>query len=1069
MKISTNRVWTVWKRGCCAAMSVLLAAQMVPPSALAANIEADASQQTITQYVNQEDGKTKTIYWTQGVTPPKMGGENSDFVRTESTVGGETYVEYIAPFAAGNGWYDINKSESLENDANLCFAAAASNTLHWWLAQNREYVDSYLSILQQTDSEKAAKLQSLRVDAQEQTGSPIYKIFVDQFAKRQEGYWTDILQDQFLNGYKPKANGGVNDEDWDGPMLIANGPDPKGGFFYDVLKAKRLTRRSYYDAGYDPISKELKEHLMNGEIVLLSYAMGQAKSHVVTVWGAEYDQNGKLSAVYISDSDDAQQQGMVRYGVYRTGRGQAILSNRTNGGGTTLIESLQILSLGTQQWKQYLGIEKRALHLRWDHTKLTYNGNEQSPTVSAADIQAGDDVRLDVTGGAVNAGTHTANASLAGKDERKYEISGSNTIQYTIQPAPATVQVTADVQNHDVSLTAAVSGLNGETLTGEVLFAKDGAAVGAVSLQNNSAAFTYNESEAGEHSFTATYIPAAGSNYQQSISAPQKVDVAKQNQAALTIGNVGPKVYGDAPFDLRVSGGSTNGTVTYTSSDPTVLRIDGSQAVICGAGTAILTATMEGNTFYNSVTATLAVTVDKAPAPSITYPAASAITYGQKLSASVLNGGSTEYGGFAWSNPDGVPNAGAASAEIRFTPNEQTIRNYKTITDCSHTVNVTVHQATPNITVRVENLETTESIHTILLSAAVSNAGMGDTPSGTVTFYDCTGSGETAIGSAEALQNGGASLVWKDAAEQQYCIKAVYSGDSNYSGTEGKTNVDLRKAYAIMLTTNGHGRAAASVDQAPAGTVVTLTATPDSGYQLKDWEVISEEVQVKNHQFTMPAKDVSIKAIFAETPVSSGGGSGGGGGASDPLPDEPTPPEIEQPQSPAFADVPADAYYADAVKWAVEKKITSGMSETMFAPQASCTRAQMVTFLWRANGSPVVNFAMNFADVPQNAYYAEAVRWAASEQIVSGTLAGTFSPDDVVTRGQAVTLLYRTAGSPAVSGSSFDDIAEGTYYADAVAWAAENGVTTGVSDKAFHPADACNRGQIVSFLYRSAQ
>ncbi len=1067
MKISTNRVWTVWKRGCCAAMSVLLAAQMVPPSALAANIEADASQQTITQYVNQEDGKTKTIYWTQGVTPPKMGGENSDFVRTESTVGGATYVEYIAPFAAGNGWYDINKSESLENDANLCFAAAASNTLHWWLEQNSEYIDQYID----QNPDEADRLNPLRIKDQGQTGSPIYQIFVDQFAKRPEGYWPDILQDQFLNGYKPKANGGTNDEDWDGPALIENGPDNNGGFFYDVLKAKRLTRRSFYDSGYDAISRELKAHLENGEMVLLSYSMGPFKSHVVTLWGAEYDQNGKLSAVYIADSDDAtpDKQGMMRYGVYRSGRGQAILSNRTNGSGTTTVESLQILSQGEQQWKQYLGIEQRALHLRWSNTELTYNGEVQCPMVSTEDIQVGDDVRLEVTGGATNAGTHTAAVSLAGKDARKYEISGLDTVQYTIQPAPATVQLTADVQSRSVRLTAAVSGLNGEALAGEVLFAKDGAEVNTASLQNNMATFTYSESEAGEHSFTATYIPAAGSDYKQSISVPQKVDVTKQNQAALTIENVGPKVYGDAPFDLRVSGGSTDGTVTYTSSDPTVLRIDGSQAVICGAGTTILTATMEGDASYNSVTATLAVTIDKAPAPSITYPAASAITYGQKLSASVLNGGSTEYGGFAWSNPDDVPNAGAASAEIRFTPNEQTIRNYETITDCSHTVNVTVHQATPDITVRVENLETTESIHTILLSAAVSNAGMGDTPSGTVTFYDCTGSGETAIGSAEALQNGGASLVWKDAAEQQYCIKAVYSGDSNYSGTEGKTNVDLRKAYAIMLTTNGHGRAAASVDQAPAGTVVTLTATPDSGYQLKDWEVISEEVQVKNHQFTMPAKDVSIKAIFEETPVSGGGGSGGGGGASDPLPDEPTPPEIEQPQSPAFADVPADAYYADAVKWAVEKKITSGMSETMFAPQASCTRAQMVTFLWRANGSPVVNFAMNFADVPQNAYYAEAVRWAASEQIVSGTLAGTFSPDDVVARGQAVTLLYRTAGSPAVSGSSFDDIAEGTYYADAVAWAAENGVTTGVSDNAFHPADACTRGQIVSFLYRSAQ
>ncbi|MGI6182034.1 MAG: S-layer homology domain-containing protein, partial [Agathobaculum sp.] len=368
-------------------------------------------------------------------------------------------------------------------------------------------------------------------------------------------------------------------------------------------------------------------------------------------------------------------------------------------------------------------------------------------------------------------------------------------------------------------------------------------------------------------------------------------------------------------------------------------------------------------------------------------------------------------------------------------------------------------------------LETTENRHTILLSAAVANVGMGETPSGTVTFYDCTGGGETAIGMAETLQNGGASLVWKNAAEQQYRIKAVYSGDSNYSSAESKADVDLRKEYAITLTTDGHGRAAASVDQAPAGTVVTLTATPDSGYQMKTWEVLAGEIQVKNDRFTMPAGEVSIKAVFEKTQAPGGGGGvGGGGGAigGGALPDKPTAPEVEPPQPPAFADVSAGAYYADAVKWAVENEITSGISETMFAPQASCTRAQMVTFLWRANGSPVVNFAMKFRDVPQNAYYTEAVRWAASEQIVSGTSAGAFSPDAAVNRGQAVTFLYRAAGSPAVSGSSFDDMAADAYYADAVAWAEENGITTGVSEHAFHPAGNCTRGQIVTFLYRAA-
>ncbi len=730
----------------------------------------------VTEYVNQEDGQTKTIYWTQGVTPPKMGGENSDFRRIETSVGSEMYVEYIAPFVAGNGWFDTNKSISLEYDANLCFSAAATNTLHWWLNQNENYIEQYLQkdpvqaerlkpllvhdqgqsgspiykifvdqhwwlnqnenyIEQylQKDPVQAERLKPLLVHDQGQSGSPIYKIFVDQFAMRQEGYWPDILQDQFLNGYRPKANGGVNDEEWDGPQLIEQGPDKRGGFFYDVLKAKRLTRRSYYDAGpkanggvndeewdgpqlieqgpdkrggffydvlkakrltrrsyydagYDALNRDLKEHLQNGEIALLSYSMGPAKSHVVTIWGVEYDQNGRLSAVYISDSDDEPNpthgmmrygiyrnkrgqailsnrtdgsgttiveslqflslgdkqwkqstHGMMRYGIYRNKRGQAILSNRTDGSGTTIVESLQFLSLGDKQWKQFLGIEQKGLRLKWDKTEFTYDGTEHCPTIHADGIQVGDDVQLNVTGATSHAGTHTATVTLDGADAAKYEISGSNSIQYTILPASPTVQFTATVQDDTVNLCAVVSGLaddtltgnvefkkdgeticsseasptvqftatvqddtvnlcavvsgladdtltgnvefkkdgeticsselNGnvassttvqddtvnlcavvsgladDTLTGNVEFKKDGETICSSELNGNVASSMYSVSEPGTHVFAATYIPSENSNYSESTSAPQTVDVSKQDQSPLTIDSICRNIY----------------------------------------------------------------------------------------------------------------------------------------------------------------------------------------------------------------------------------------------------------------------------------------------------------------------------------------------------------------------------------------------------------------------------------------------------------------------------------------------------------------------------------------------
>jgi len=153
---------------------------------------------------------------------------------------------------------------------------------------------------------------------------------------------------------------------------------------------------------------------------------------------------------------------------------------------------------------------------------------------------------------------------------------------------------------------------------------------------------------------------------------------------------------------------------------------------------------------------------------------------------------------------------------------------------------------------------------------------------------------------------------------------------------------------------------------------------------------------------------------------------------------------VAEPEVPAFADVPADAYYADAVAWAVKEGITTGTGTNTFSPDLSCTRAQMVTFLWRANGSPVVNYAMSFTDVPADAYYAEAIRWAVSEGITTGTTATTFSPNAMLTRGQTVTFLWRANGSPAVSGSNFGDVASDVYYANAVAWAVSEDITSGL-------------------------
>ena len=165
--------------------------------------------------------------------------------------------------------------------------------------------------------------------------------------------------------------------------------------------------------------------------------------------------------------------------------------------------------------------------------------------------------------------------------------------------------------------------------------------------------------------------------------------------------------------------------------------------------------------------------------------------------------------------------------------------------------------------------------------------------------------------------------------------------------------------------------------------------------------------------------------------------------------------------------MPSGSYYADAVAWAAERGITTGVGDDRFGPSLPCTRAQIVTFLWRAAGSPEPMGASGLADVSESAWYAKAVAWALENGVTLGTSEATFSPDDVCTRAQSVTVLDRALGALANGGAEFSDVAAGSYYADAVAWAAENGVTTGIGDGLFGPENDCTRAQIVTFLFRA--
>lgn len=176
-------------------------------------------------------------------------------------------------------------------------------------------------------------------------------------------------------------------------------------------------------------------------------------------------------------------------------------------------------------------------------------------------------------------------------------------------------------------------------------------------------------------------------------------------------------------------------------------------------------------------------------------------------------------------------------------------------------------------------------------------------------------------------------------------------------------------------------------------------------------------------------------------------------------------PKAPKAKGPEFTDVDAGAYYYDAVQWAVQKGVASGTTDTTFSPDKTCTRAQTITFLWRAAGSPAPKGKNPFGDVKEGSYYQDAALWAGERGIVTGS---AFEPDAAVTRAQLAVFLYRNAGSPAVKGgNSFKDVPADADYAKAVAWVAERGITSGTKEGTFNPDAACTRGQIVTFLYRA--
>ena len=567
-------------------------------------------------------------------------------------------------------------------------------------------------------------------------------------------------------------------------------------------------------------------------------------------------------------------------------------------------------------------------------------------------------------------------------------------------------------------------------------------------------ATTADNNKAGKYEITQGTL-TLGNNYNIDFKSGTYIVQDKMPQddfkfAGVVDGKV-TKIYGtDKEFTLAATGAAAGSTVTYTSSNPTVATVDKNGKVhILKFGTTTITATAAETDDYAGNVATYELTVNKLriPVPTEgtnklvyngkeqTYtPAGMDTTYCEIAdnTAKDVRADGTAYNAHVslkdptnteWDNGDEHDTA-VKPYEFRITPAPATVK----VLDKK----ITAGQAAP---------ELTDADYTV-------TGRFGSDSIGGITLYYADPSAPKTEVTPDTSKAG------------TYAIAASFGGTRN-------TNYDVTFVNGTLTITNRsssggggsstptypvaapsqveHGTVTVSPKNASRGSTVTITVKPEDGFQLAGLTVIDKdgnklEIADKGdgkYTFVMPAGKVEVKASFTK--------------------------EIET--SP-FADVATDAYYYEAVKWAAEQGITGGTGSGLFSPDSTCTRAQIVTFLWRAAGAPEPKAASPFRDVVSGRYYEKAVAWAIENGITAGTSATAFRPDAPCTRAQAVTFLARAAKAAASGRAGFRDVPEHAYYAEAVKWAADNGITSGIGKDLFGPDAYCTRAQIVTFLWR---
>ena len=666
-------------------------------------------------------------------------------------------------------------------------------------------------------------------------------------------------------------------------------------------------------------------------------------------------------------------------------------------------------------------------------TGLVYNGEEQAlletlPTSSTGTVQYSLDgtnyTETPPTG--KEAGTYTVSYKVVG-DKNHLNVAAQ---RISVEIEKLAITVTAENKTSRVGQTLAelTYAYTPELAAGDAFTG---------TLESNA-----RPDAAGDYSITQGDL-ALNENYTIDFHAGTYTVANKLAQSDFrfeSIPSAVSKTYGDPDFSAGAVGAAEGSTVTYESSAPAVATVDGTGKVtIKGAGTAVITAKASATEEYDAAAATCNLTVEKKP---IAIPAADATVFtynGTEQTYALAEDGAYTITGNKQTNANET--GYSVTAALKDTANTK----WADGTTANKTYTFVIGKAVITVKAKDQSAYVGDKVPALSEDSYTVSGLVGEeklTTQPTVKYVgadgkeitpDMTKTGEVKISASGAAASGNYTIRYEDG-------KLTVSTRPSGGGGSSRPSTHPVKAE---VSKDPDGTVSLSKTNAAKGDTVTITVKPERHYEVD--EVIvrdskGKQLAVKDNgdgtfTFEMPADKVTVEPTFSWVNP--------------------------------FADVANSAYYVDAVEWMLKREVTQGTTETTFSPNLNCTRAQIVTFLWRAAGSPEPKGTVGFADVSAGSYYAKAVAWAVENGITGGTGNGLFSPDATCTRAQSAAFLYRAAGSPAVSGSAgFSDVAADAYYAQAVAWAKEHGITDGIGGGLFGSANDCTRAQIAAFLWR---